>query len=82
MILLTLPTVTIEGDGYGCIAEAVVKDGKVVRVDMTNPSDYTVDTVANYGTGYSHATVVFSGSGGATARASSPQSRTWCRLRV
>lgn len=63
------PTVTIEGDGYGCIAEAVVKDGKVVRVDMTNPSDYTVDTVANYGTGYSHATVVFSGSGGATARA-------------
>ena len=57
------PTVTITGDGTGATAEAIVEDGKVKKIEMTN-----------YGSGYRYANVTISTSGeglgyAATARA-------------
>lgn len=52
-------TVTIVGDGTGATAEAVVENGKVVKINITN-----------YGRGYRNATVTINGVGfGAKARA-------------
>ena len=57
------PTVTITGDGQDAEAIAIVEDGKVSKIEMTN-----------YGSGYRYANVTISTSGeglgyGATARA-------------
>lgn len=52
----TAPTVTISGDGTGCVASAVVVGGVVTKIEVTNP-----------GTGYTFASVTLSGN--ATARA-------------
>ncbi len=55
----TSATVTIEGDGAGCTAEAVIEAGAVVAID-----------VETYGDDYHFATVIIDGNGsGATARA-------------
>ena len=59
----TAPTVTITGDGEGAEAIAIVEDGKVKKIEMTN-----------YGSGYRQATVSITTAGqglgyGATARA-------------
>jgi hypothetical protein len=52
-------TVTIEGDGTGAAAEAVIEGGKIVKIRVTN-----------YGTGYRWARVTITGNGyGAKARA-------------
>lgn len=50
------PTVTVLGDGTGCTATAVIHNGIVVRINVTNP-----------GSNYTHAEVIISGS--ATGRA-------------
>ena len=57
------PTVTITGDGTGATATAIVEDGKVKKIEMTN-----------YGSGYRYADVTISTAGeglgyAATARA-------------
>lgn len=53
------PTITITGDGAGATAEAVIDNGKVVKINMTN-----------YGYGYRWANVLVTGTGyGAKARA-------------
>lgn len=39
-------TLTIVGDGYGCVATPVIEDGRIIRVDVTNP-----------GVGYTYASV-------------------------
>jgi len=59
----TAPTVTITGDGTGATAIAIVEDGKVKKIEMTN-----------YGSGYRYANVTISTGGeglgyAATARA-------------
>lgn len=45
------PTVTVLGDGTGCTATAVIHNGIVVRINVTNP-----------GSNYTHAEVIISGS--------------------
>lgn len=56
----TVPTITIDGDGTGAVATAVVHNGAVTKIN-----------VSNYGLGYTWATVTITGGGGtgATARA-------------
>lgn len=55
-------TVTINGNGSGATAEAVITNGRVTKINMTNE-----------GSGYTAANVVISGTGyGATARAILP----------
>jgi hypothetical protein len=52
-------TVTIEGDGTGAAASAILSGGKVVKINMTN-----------YGSGYTYANVTITGNGyAASARA-------------
>lgn len=46
----TTATVTVEGDGTGCVATPVIVNGSIVRVDISNP-----------GTGYSYAEVIING---------------------
>jgi hypothetical protein len=50
---VTTPTVTIEGDGVGATAKALIVNGVVKKVEVTNP-----------GTGYTTASVTISGGGG------------------
>jgi hypothetical protein len=50
---VTTPTVTIEGDGVGATAKALIVNGAVRKVEVTNP-----------GTGYTSAVVTISGGGG------------------
>ena len=50
---VTTPTVTIEGDGVGATAKALIVNGGVKKVEVTNP-----------GTGYTTAAVTISGGGG------------------
>jgi hypothetical protein len=50
---VTTPTVTIEGDGVGATAKALIVNGVVKKVEVTNP-----------GTGYTTAAVTISGGGG------------------
>jgi len=54
----TPPSVVIEGDGAGATATAVTAGNQVVRVDMTAA-----------GTGYTRATISFTGGGGSSAAA-------------
>lgn len=58
---VSTPVVTIDGDGTGASARALIVNGAVKRIEITNP-----------GTGYTSATVSLSGGGGtgATIRAS------------
>jgi hypothetical protein len=51
-----IPTVSIEGDGEGATASAIIVNGKLKSVVVTNP-----------GSGYSAATVIVSGGGGTGA---------------
>jgi hypothetical protein len=52
-------TVTINGDGFGATAEAILSNGRIEKIEMTN-----------HGSGYRWATVTITGSGyGAKARA-------------
>jgi hypothetical protein len=53
---VTTPTVTIDGDGTGASARALIVNGAVKRVEITNP-----------GVGYTSATVLISGGGGSGA---------------
>lgn len=55
------PTVTISGDGTGATATATISGGIVTGITMTN-----------VGSGYSKATVTFSGGGAATAATARP----------
>lgn len=50
---VTTPTVTIEGDGVGATAKALIVNGVIKKVEVTNP-----------GTGYTSATVTVSDGGG------------------
>jgi hypothetical protein len=56
---VTTPTVTITGDGFGATAEAVIVNGRLNRIDITNR-----------GTGYTRAVVTITGGGGVSASAS------------
>ena len=56
---ITTPTVTITGDGFGATAEAVIVNGRLNRIDITNR-----------GTGYTRAVVTITGGGGVSASAS------------
>lgn len=51
----SVPTVTIEGDGVGATAVAIVEGGKIQRIDVITP-----------GTDYTQATVVITGGGSGT----------------
>ena len=47
-----VPTVTITGNGFGATAVAIISNGKVERIDITNPGiDYTEATVTITGGG-------------------------------
>lgn len=50
---VTTPTVTIEGDGVGATAKALIVNGSIRKVEVVNP-----------GTGYTSAVVTVSGGGG------------------
>lgn len=65
------PTVEIVGDGTGAKAVAVVINGKVARIDVTNP-----------GIGYTTATVRIVGGGGSLARASAILEGRYGRIRI
>lgn len=52
------PTVSINGDGAGCTATAVVNGGVVTEIEVTSP-----------GLGYNQAAIEFTGGGGANAAA-------------
>ena len=56
---LSVPTVTIIGDGTEATARAIIINGRLARIEVTNP-----------GFNYSRATVVISGGGGTGAQAS------------
>lgn len=54
-----VPTITIDGDGSGCTAQAIVTDGAITGITVLTP-----------GSGYTKATVTITGNGtNATARA-------------
>lgn len=53
---VSTPTVSIDGDGTGASARALIVNGALKRVEITNP-----------GTGYTSATVTVSGGGGSGA---------------
>jgi hypothetical protein len=53
---VSTPSVTIDGDGTGASARALIVNGAIKRIEVTNP-----------GTGYTSATVIISGGGGSGA---------------
>jgi hypothetical protein len=56
---ISTPTVTITGDGSGATAEAIVRNGKISRIDMlTRGTDYTRAEVTLSGGGGSEGKVV------------------------
>jgi hypothetical protein len=67
----TTPTVEIVGDGQGAKAVATIVNGKVARIQVTNP-----------GIGYTVATVRIIGGGGSTAQASAVLQGRFGRIRI
>jgi hypothetical protein len=67
----TTPTVTIEGDGTGASARALIVNGTLKRVEIVNS-----------GSGYTSATVTISGGGGAGATARANLQGRQGRLRI
>lgn len=65
------PTVEIVGDGQGAKAVAVVVNGKVSRINVTNP-----------GIGYTTATVRITGGGGSLAQATAVLEGRYGRIRI
>ena len=62
------PTLTIEGDGTGASATAVMSNNQVVDVKVTDSSDNTFK-LANMGQNYNYASVKISGGGTVTTNA-------------
>jgi len=67
----TTPTVTIEGDGTGASARALIVNGSLKRVEIVNA-----------GTGYTSASVTISGGGGAGATVKANLQGRQGRLRI
>jgi hypothetical protein len=65
------PTIEIVGDGTGARATATIVNGKVSRIDVTNP-----------GIGYTTATIRILGGGGSLAQASAVLEGRYGRIRI
>ena len=62
------PTLTIEGDGTGAQATAVLSNNQIVDVKVTDSSDNTFK-LANMGQNYNYASVKITGGGTVSAKA-------------